>query len=968
MFDDTSMYSPLSRLFVILLLLFSVQARTLPSRNVTVDDSDPQIFYSPGWKECKTLNTERMEFGKKCHWSDRDDAYAEFTFIGVAVYLLSPSWMYPVRVQITVDSDLVDFQDWEISRGRENIAWAVSGLENGTHTLRIEKGEQAQYVVLEALIYTSTTIPGPGSRYHHARSFEASSPDQTSLLNTSTPSITTLYRRDDQQSKQPVIVGAVVGLCIALIGVGLAIVFIRYRKTILAKYGHLIGIPTIVGDETLPTDSTTRSPQMAPTRFSTPLHAAFTAPETEARNARPAMPGFDPGTMRHEKALPSPPSQTSSTTPTSIFARNLSRLGSKRRLPGPSLTVQVINSGDNLKTNPTKSTSSSFFPKPVHETENCPTRSNRSYSVISQLDGGSEKPLQEPKNPHPPRSEMLPSSTIAGSRPTDETQGKGVPNNPRHGSQSSASTGMDTESPLSSSPEILGKHHFPPRNSLKNLSVRTQLTSITETPIPGRSSATDSPSSSKSVKPPFKRKSDGRLRVEKDKQRRRHRRVLVSPSGPRDLYSDLSSRPSSRVVSSVSNSARASTIMDLEPSINPVHMPRNLPRPLPPRPNIPTPSSTENRSETPLPPYPIGSELLPLYFEKSKRVSRKSLRPPPFSATSNRHFLPSPPPSATSSGDIDIAPVNQTTPLPRPLPVVVEKRASRISPRKLPNRPRAFTDSAPSNTRLPTTTHNKQNRSIDLPLSQQARNPATSLVPKEEVPKDAPKVNQVKPKKSSDSSVSAVSSASRLQRAPFLQSRSAPLFTMQDLLLDSERHPPTSVPSTPQLNSWSDSGTYRYTKSIPGVEDDTERSETGTSGDDRLASSWSTLLPAPSGPLTSTTPLNIVSVEKRKISRVPPPLIKLDPTIPEKAEVQERDQSSPSLATVSRIPTTARVNIPPPPHTPPPPTPPTPPTPRRRAKVWDDLGRRRGDRITPPTRDDSLFATTTNMGGSAYSV
>ncbi|KAF9262291.1 hypothetical protein L218DRAFT_438280 [Marasmius fiardii PR-910] len=980
MFDVTSPATV--RLFVILLFfhrLSTVQGKTFPSRNITIVDSDSRISYSPSWNKCKTLNTQQPKFGKKCHWSDRDGAYAEFTFIGVAVYLVSPLWESPVGLQITLDSeprhavDLGNFHvnEWEISERREDIVWGVSGLENGTHTLRIAKGEHAQYVVLEALIYTTATITlGPELRNHPPRSSEASSPpDQTSTLHAIT-SFTALYRRDDQQSKQPVIIGAVVGLCIALLGVGLAIVFIRYRKPILAKYGHLIGIPTVVGDETLPTNPATHSLQTAPTSFPTPVYTSRSAAITENRDIRTtAPPHYRPA--RESKALPPPPSPPSQTS-TEKLARTITSFSSKRVVP-PSLRVQVKK--ENPKSYPLQSTSSSFFPNPIPEFETYPnTKRARTFSETSLLDGGNEKPAEGTKSPHPPTTGSSPPTSTR--RPTEEegTPGKGALPHlwpTRQSSLSTNSTSAHTETPLSSSPEILGKHVFPPRNSSKSvLTVGIPLFSIAETPNQAGPSVSDSPSSAKSIS---KRKSEGRTRVEKEKQRRRHHRVHTSPTGPRDRFSDISSRPSSRITSYAASSVRPSIIVDTNPSSPPV---RRLPRPLPPRPNPPPAGLPGSRPETPLPPYVIGSEILPLYFEKTERAAG-SLRPPAVSATSDRHFLPSPPPSASTSscGDVTPTPVPQASlPLslpPRPLPTVVKKVAVRLPARKLPapNRPRALTDSATSTPRLLVATHVKQNRSVDLsPLADEQVYNSNSNLAREEN-----KLKQVKPKKSAESSASAISSVSgsQIRRPSLYSSKSAPFTTMQmksPMSAGQERKPPTSVPVTPRFNSWSDSGTFRYTRSTQ-AEDETERSEPRTSGDDRVSLTRDQLSQAPQGSSNSIVPLNLALPDrKRRLGPVPPPLAGVIPSITETVlERLEEEQGLPSTPAGPRTPATSRVNLslPPPPPTPPPPT---PPAPRRRAKVWDDSGRRRGERITPPIRESSLVTNRWNTDGSAYSA
>ncbi|KAJ8081640.1 hypothetical protein AAF712_008608 [Marasmius tenuissimus] len=933
------------RLVGILHLFCSVFARERDSiavHNITVDGEDSRIVFSDGWRDAAAAASQGLDFGKGCHWSDEEGAYAEFTFTGSAVYLASSTWTHPVQAQLQLDEGqpvVVDLY----SRTQRNVSDSVgpgmvrgfNGLGNGTHTLRIELPRGAKYVVVEALIYTAfisrAIETSPGAPQH-----TLSRRDHSSRSNDTTPTNPHTLRRRDSDSNKPVIIGVVVGLVIALFGVGIGIVMVCYRKTLLAKYGHLVGIHPASEDEALPT-AITNSPQTTPkpATFPTPVFSAFTS------DPRPEnSPSGSVALREREKSLPTPPppGQSNPSSPTKRLTRAIASLSSKRR---PALTLQVSKHGP-LSTIPAaRSATSSFFTTfQENVSKENVVKKVRTSSVISQLDGGSEQPSRKPLAPivhaFPPST-----SAIRGSHERqDSTEERkeawtSYRLNAREPSFSSVSASTSPETPISSSPEILGRHPYSSRNSTKSIKVGIPLASIAEN-LSRSPGGPDSPMSTRSTKSLSKRRSEGRARVEKEKQRRRQRKALPSPGGPRDRFSGIS-RPDSQIP--------RSPVAETRPPLPTV---RRIPRPLPQRPiSVARPPSSDSRPETPLPPYVVGNEILPLYFEKAKRATRKSLRSELLSATSSRHFLPSPPPSASGSSTGHETPLPEKTPSPRPLPTVATVVAS-TEPRKLPapNRPRALTDTAALKPTLVTAPLHIRNRSADIPPPpklEQSRQPPPSE------PKPSGPLRRVVQKKSADSSISSSSLDHSKQRPPPLHSSKSDTVTTLPMRHEHlHRQTPTSLPVTPNLNSWSDAGTYQYT-----IQEESQ--DTGVEGTDLKRNTLQVPRSSrpgrpPSGPLPS--PPTSSELEPKKITRKPPPVEVVPPVLDAVIDVGDEESATP-LPVASPHTPTRNVVIPPSPNTPPPPT---PPTPRRRVKIWDEFGRRRVAPITP-----TLFPTSSPL-------
>ncbi|KAJ7215417.1 hypothetical protein GGX14DRAFT_359512, partial [Mycena pura] len=128
-------------------------------RNVTLDDNDPAITYSPQWGVSPGDNS--LDFGGSVHFSDDGTATASLTFRGVALYLLAASWSSNVGAQLTIDGQgpfVVDFEDHGVrpddaGLGRETlesqVVWAATQLSDEQHTVVISKPPSMRFVVLD---------------------------------------------------------------------------------------------------------------------------------------------------------------------------------------------------------------------------------------------------------------------------------------------------------------------------------------------------------------------------------------------------------------------------------------------------------------------------------------------------------------------------------------------------------------------------------------------------------------------------------------------------------------------------------------------------------------------------------------------------------------------------------------------------------------------------------------------------
>ncbi|EAU82560.1 hypothetical protein CC1G_12140 [Coprinopsis cinerea okayama7 len=134
-------------------------------KNITVEENDPRIWYSPGW-ERMTVYDERDHGGYHMLSSYDNNAYATFRFNGTAFYYLSAKWPHRVAATLSLDGGppiQVDLQDhyspWD--EGARPTIWCdvVASQTNldpdYEHELRVYSRPGEPYLVLDAIMYTA---------------------------------------------------------------------------------------------------------------------------------------------------------------------------------------------------------------------------------------------------------------------------------------------------------------------------------------------------------------------------------------------------------------------------------------------------------------------------------------------------------------------------------------------------------------------------------------------------------------------------------------------------------------------------------------------------------------------------------------------------------------------------------------------------------------------------------------------
>ena len=165
--------------------------------NITVDDGDSRIIYSPPGAWTKSAQTQ-LDYGGSHMLSQNPNATAIFNFIGesggkrfvlavccaflsivglgdydvltntsgTAFYFISPLWPYNVNTAISLDSspssliDLVDHSKPNENQGAESVpfsvVWSAVNLPNTQHVVRISVGSGETYAIIDALMFVSS--------------------------------------------------------------------------------------------------------------------------------------------------------------------------------------------------------------------------------------------------------------------------------------------------------------------------------------------------------------------------------------------------------------------------------------------------------------------------------------------------------------------------------------------------------------------------------------------------------------------------------------------------------------------------------------------------------------------------------------------------------------------------------------------------------------------------------------------
>ncbi|KAF8660456.1 hypothetical protein AX16_001636 [Volvariella volvacea WC 439] len=228
-------------LWTVALLLLSTLAngQNTRLRNVTIDDSDPRIVYSPSDQWSLASPTE-LNVGGNHMLTSTPGAFAVFDFTGVAIYFMSPLWPYRVTTGLQLDAEppelieLIDrsrptSEDGGPETVESQVVWSRTGLENGTHTLTIFIAVDEPFAIVDALIYTEVL---PSDEDEGDESDDPTSPSTADYSNPSGPQNNSTDNSTPSESGPPlvaIVVPVVIGV-LALIGLAAFFYFRRRNR------------------------------------------------------------------------------------------------------------------------------------------------------------------------------------------------------------------------------------------------------------------------------------------------------------------------------------------------------------------------------------------------------------------------------------------------------------------------------------------------------------------------------------------------------------------------------------------------------------------------------------------------------------------------------------------------------------------------------------------------------------------
>ncbi|PPR04849.1 hypothetical protein CVT24_007237 [Panaeolus cyanescens] len=235
-------------------LLFNWAPYARAQRNVTVDDWESSISYSPPGAWTMSANTS-LDFGGAHMLTQNPSATAVFNFtgepdnsvsssspnavltlslfeLGIAIYFLSPLWPYHVTTAVSLDSgpttliDLVDHSSPNIGTGPETVpfraVWSATGLSDTAHSLRIFVGQGEPYAIVDGLIYT-TNAPASSSAAP-----SSSSPTVMTGRVVASSTANAANNPGDEPSKSKPVLAVTIGTILGILGLLVIIAFIWY--------------------------------------------------------------------------------------------------------------------------------------------------------------------------------------------------------------------------------------------------------------------------------------------------------------------------------------------------------------------------------------------------------------------------------------------------------------------------------------------------------------------------------------------------------------------------------------------------------------------------------------------------------------------------------------------------------------------------------------------------------------------
>ncbi|THU77570.1 hypothetical protein K435DRAFT_786640 [Dendrothele bispora CBS 962.96] len=221
-------------LFSVTLSLLLLSKHAQAKHNVTIDNRNSSISYSGDW----TFEDD-YPGGATDHWTDDEDAKAEFKFTGVAIYYqvhLYPG-NAPAGALLSVDNKTPEGVRLYDPRADDDeyaqqltTAWAVENLQNGTHTLHVafwpgDDDDEITYVTLDTIVVTVLDEQDAP----HSSSTSSSATSTSSSSATSTPTSAPDTSRRDKVSQILKYTGIAIG-GLAALGLIATVGPILYRR------------------------------------------------------------------------------------------------------------------------------------------------------------------------------------------------------------------------------------------------------------------------------------------------------------------------------------------------------------------------------------------------------------------------------------------------------------------------------------------------------------------------------------------------------------------------------------------------------------------------------------------------------------------------------------------------------------------------------------------------------------------
>ncbi|KAJ7641042.1 hypothetical protein FB45DRAFT_899337 [Roridomyces roridus] len=183
------------RPILLLPLSFFFHLTTAALQNVTLDDTDPSITYSPRSAWESGLRSSLNSNGSHSLGTG-PNATATITFTGVAIYYLASLWPFEIGTVVALDDTAIEFVNLtdpnsattSISASESApaaVRWSKTGLQNTTHRLILGAPGPAlmsnTFVISDGFIYTiDDGLPNPSASV--SSSIDSSSIDMNAVM------------------------------------------------------------------------------------------------------------------------------------------------------------------------------------------------------------------------------------------------------------------------------------------------------------------------------------------------------------------------------------------------------------------------------------------------------------------------------------------------------------------------------------------------------------------------------------------------------------------------------------------------------------------------------------------------------------------------------------------------------------------------------------------------------------------